>query len=150
MNRGFTLIVAILVSSVVLTIGLSVFNLGLKQLVLSSTDRESLYSLAAADAGIECALLWDGDVSAPFGTSTPKPANISCGGQGVSVVAASVATSTFLYKLEGTDMGSCAYVEVGKSLTPLGNVKTFVKSNGYNTCDTGDTRRTERGLFLSV
>lgn len=150
MNKGFTLIVAVLVSAVVLTIGLSVFNLGLKQLVLSSTDRESLYSLASADAGLECALLWDGDPSNPFATSTPKPATILCGGQSVSVTSFSAATSTFLYKIEGTDSGSCVYVEIGKSMSALGNVRTFVKSNGYNTCDTGDTRRTERGLFLNV
>jgi hypothetical protein len=58
-NRGFTAFVAVLVASLALAIGLSIYDLLSRELLLSQTARESQYAIFAADTGAECALYWD-------------------------------------------------------------------------------------------
>ncbi len=53
-NGGFALILALLVSSVALAIGLSLLDVTVKQLGLSSTVRESEIAFQAAAAGMNC------------------------------------------------------------------------------------------------
>ncbi len=50
---------SIVVSSIVLSIGLSLFNIVQKELILSATGRDSQFAFYSADGGIECALYWD-------------------------------------------------------------------------------------------
>lgn len=58
-QRGFTLLLAALVSSVVLAVGAAIFSIAQKQLMLSSTGRDSQFAFYAADTIAECALYWD-------------------------------------------------------------------------------------------
>jgi len=58
-RKGFTLLFSILVSIMVLAVGASIINISLKQVILSSSGRESQYAFYAANTGIECALFWD-------------------------------------------------------------------------------------------
>lgn len=58
-KKGFTLLFSILVSIMVLAVGASIINISLKQVILSSSGRESQYAFYAANTGIECALFWD-------------------------------------------------------------------------------------------
>ena len=58
-SKGFTLIIALLVTSIILSVGLAIANISYKQQILSSTQNDSLKAFYAADAGIECALYWD-------------------------------------------------------------------------------------------
>jgi len=58
-KRGFTIFLAMLVSSLSLAIGLAIYDLVSRELVLSQTTNQSQYAIFAADAGAECALYWD-------------------------------------------------------------------------------------------
>jgi hypothetical protein len=58
-KKGFALLFSVLVSSLLLTIGLSIFNIALKELAISRASRQSIYAFYAADSGRECALYWD-------------------------------------------------------------------------------------------
>ncbi len=58
-QAGFTLFVALIVSSMLLAIGFSLSNIILKQLIFSSSGRESQLAFYAADSGAECAMYWD-------------------------------------------------------------------------------------------
>ncbi len=58
-TRGFTLFVALVVSSMLLAVGFSLSNIILKQLIFSSSGKESQLAFYAADSGAECALYWD-------------------------------------------------------------------------------------------
>lgn len=58
-NKGFTLLFAILVSVMILSVGASMITITLKQLILSGSGRESQFAFYAANTGIECALYWD-------------------------------------------------------------------------------------------
>lgn len=58
-DKGFTLLFAVLVSIMVLAVGTSIINISLKQVILSSSGRESQFAFYAANTGMECALYWD-------------------------------------------------------------------------------------------
>jgi hypothetical protein len=56
---GFALLFSVLVSSLLLTIGLSIFSIALKELAISTATRQSIHAFYAADSGLECANYWD-------------------------------------------------------------------------------------------
>ena len=58
-QKGFTLLYAVLVSSIVLSASLSIINIALKQHKLSALSRESQVAFYAANTGIDCALYWE-------------------------------------------------------------------------------------------
>lgn len=58
-NKGFTLFVSLVVSSLILSVSMSLSNIILKQLVFAHTGSESQLAFYAADSGAECALYWD-------------------------------------------------------------------------------------------
>jgi len=65
-NRGFALLFSVLVSSLLLTIGLSILNISLKELAISNSSKQSIRSFYAADSGREYTLYHDtkiGDAS---------------------------------------------------------------------------------------
>lgn len=69
-ERGFTLLLAVIVSVIVLTIGLTVLNTTLKQTILSDIALESERSFHAAYAGVECAQFWNNADVWDVGTGT--------------------------------------------------------------------------------
>ena len=58
-NKGFVLLMAMLVSGLFLVIGMAIFKIAYIELILSSTGKASQKAFAAADSGLECALYWD-------------------------------------------------------------------------------------------
>ncbi len=58
-QKGFALLIGVLISSVLLAITMVMFNITLKQISLSTVGRDSQIALYAADTGLECALYWD-------------------------------------------------------------------------------------------
>lgn len=150
--RGFTLLFASLVASLLLAVGLAIFDITLKEVILSSTARDSSYAIYTADTGIECALYWDfkyGGSGSAFATSSasPSPATIICNSQSITpAVAATLSAATSTFSLTLTPQPYCATVTVAKSGSPL---DTVVTSHGYNTCVPGDPRRIERALQVN-
>jgi hypothetical protein len=57
-EKGFTLLFAVLVSTLVLAIGASIISIALKQVILSGSARDSQFAFYAANTGVECALYW--------------------------------------------------------------------------------------------
>lgn len=58
-NKGFALLFSVLLASFLLTIGLSIFSIALKELAISTAARQSVRAFFAADSGRECAIYWD-------------------------------------------------------------------------------------------
>lgn len=154
-SRGFTLIIAVLISSVVLAIGLAMFNVAVKQTILSSTAKESQYAFYAADSGIECTSYWEyKPPTSPFEANPPF--NITCNGQSITV---SNATPTGVYDIArtftvsmsptGAVSSPCAVVIVQKNTSGPGSPGTQIESRGYNTCTLSDPRRTERAIRIT-
>lgn len=57
-ERGFALLLALIISTVVLSIGLTLLAVALKQLNLSATSRESEVAFQMANLGMECGRYW--------------------------------------------------------------------------------------------
>src|SRR5580692_686203 len=69
-KRGFALLIAALVASVVLLLASAIYDIAQKQVTLASISEQSQYAFYAADTGAECALYWD-DRFQYFGQVTP-------------------------------------------------------------------------------
>lgn len=165
---GFTLVLSIFLSTIVLTITLSMMQLLYKQLTLSTADRESQIAFFAADTGMECAYYWDfradlngsttqsifqsiNPLAVPLGTLSP-----SCGGQNIytqqgptgetafdrtRTTANEDITVFFMTNINNTQ--ACSYVTVKKNKN---TATTSIESHGQNRCITGDLRRVERAI----
>jgi Tfp pilus assembly protein PilX len=139
-NNGFVLMIVLLLVSVVLVVGLGVFDIILGEIALSIAGRESQKSLYAADSGIECALYWDLKQMA-FNSSSYT---INCAGRQIqnNMIAS---TTTFDLVFEN---GACAQVTVDKVFSPV----TTITSRGYNIsgesgfCDSNSSRKVERAM----
>lgn len=68
-KKGFVLAFSLLISSIVLALAFGIFNILLKQIVLTSSARDSQIAFYAADAGAECALYWDTHTSRTLANS---------------------------------------------------------------------------------
>lgn len=159
-KRGFTLLFASLVVSLILSIGLAIAHITLIQLQLSSAGRESQFAFYNADAGLECALYHEynnarSDGSAFFsGTDDSIPSDFECGGQTATYVTATQtgATTTTTFKINpsisGCNKDAPSYtVQVQRSTVGYLS-KVRIESRGYNTCDPTNPRRVERGIFV--
>lgn len=152
-SGGFTLLIAVLTTTIVLAVGTAIFNITIKELELSSLSRESQYALQAADAGIECVLYWNLRDQELLGTyAFPQSATeddvdprVSCFGVDLAPIAvptglgAEAATTTF-----SITSPYCVTLVVAKSVVPF--TDTYIISKGYNTCDTSSPKRVERTI----
>jgi len=132
-KSGAVLLIAVLLSSVTLAIGLGVYNRTYKELILASFWKQTQVAFGAADAGLECALYWD--------TRVPQPSSATCFGAPVSIWNPSL-NSSVTFTIPSP---LCVSIEITKNATyPF----TTIKVRGYNTCVTTDPRRVERGLRI--
>ncbi len=173
---GFTLFVAMIVSSLLLAVGFSISNIILKQLLLSGSGKDSQIAFYAADSGAECAQFWDArdgngvDLIAdgPFATSTATTDfTIKCGrgvvdfSKSTSMTVPGLVTSTLVVDYSTSDYKACALVLIEKGFTKIDEEDvpyTKVVSRGYNSslitagttkaCDLSNKRTVERGLVV--
>ena len=148
-DRGFTVLFAVIVSTLVLALGLGIVAITMKEIKLSGAGRDSELAFYAADSGLECAEYFD-IAKSEFATSTNNPAHIMCNQQPIisTTTANGVsATSTFMmymeYNVTPTISKPCAEVTVSKIGT-----STVIDSRGYNTCELANQRRLERGYSV--
>lgn len=149
--RGFTLLIAILLATVAVTLGVSLLDISYKQLILASTAKQSQFGFYAADSAMECALYYDQQLNA-FSYSSPlASSNLVCNTTTVTGYTTTLSTENGLafrktiFSLACPDGGSSAQVTVYKYNT----ASTTIYANGYNTCSATDPRRVERGLKVS-
>jgi len=168
-NKGFTLLFASLVVTILMSIGFTISNITLAQLILSSSGRESQFAFYNADSGLECALYYEYNATSttggPFfprnsGDTVPVPSSMQCNGMNptsISTIPGSEsATTTFEINLGvGCDKTKPSFsVQIAKTATTTGAVPPFfqgsnvyIQSRGYNTCDTSSPKRVERGIY---
>lgn len=161
-NQGFALLFAVLATSVLLSISVSIWNIALREVVLSSFGRESQVAFYVADSAIECALYWDFVGNAAFATSTDTrdhpPASrtsiINCtnaaGGE-VTPVFLSGDSLNAVSQFRATVGTGCATVYVTKT-NPLAKSNSSVKIESYGQstlCFSPDPTTVERGLRVT-
>jgi hypothetical protein len=157
-EKGYTLLFAVLVASLVLSIGISILTISRKEFLIATSTRDSAAAFYAADGGLECAIYnLNNDV---FNITTDNTGNFDCDiphGAITHTTPASTDMYTFHAKLGG-QVTSCAVVTVTQESVDQGDgttkLVTTVKSLGYNTgwdsttltCSIGSAKRVERGL----
>lgn len=164
MNKGYTLLFAVLVSSIVLSIGISILTISKKEVLLASSARDSMLAFYSADSGMECVRYWDvrGTISSSTASapqSCADTADLQLDSAGFHEYTSKVWTASSSLKLGNS--GQCAVVTVQKTYgadAALGRqtIKTTIDSRGYNIgwdnatskCNTPSPRRVERGLRL--
>jgi hypothetical protein len=159
-QRGFTLLLAALVASIVLSLGSSIFLIAQKQVTLSSLGRDSQFAFYAADAAAECALYWDLRYS--YFSTTTANVTLSCDGkrEGTDFTVSGLEATppyTVEFKLNfyvnadgvpntSDDQGYCADVTVKKDTV---NPFTVIHADGYSVpCEAIDA--SARALQRSV
>ncbi len=85
-QKGFVMLFAVLISTLVLAVGISMISIALKQVQLSGSGRDSQYAFYVANTGAECATYWDLASSTIFTSGAlPNPGtDIKCLGNPVA------------------------------------------------------------------
>lgn len=142
-QRGFTILFSALVASLVLTLGISIFSVAQKQVILSSLGRSSQYAFYAADTGAECALYWD--VRYEYFSSTTPGRDPECNGTPLTITGAPGALP-YTMEFEFEPNGYCVQVAVEKKAA---DPRTVIHADGFSTpCD--DIELSGRALQRSV
>jgi Tfp pilus assembly protein PilX len=144
-QRGFALLIAVILTSVVLALGEALLDVAYKQILLSSSAKNSQYAFYNADSALECALYWDQKLNA-FDYATPLASgSITCNSTAIqgytSAVSGGTRITTFAVACS-TGAGSSASVTAYKQ----SGGTTDIYANGYNSCDATSATRIERGL----
>ena len=147
-SRGFTLLVAIIFVSVILSVGLALTDIAYKQVILASTARQSQYAFYNADSAMECALEQDQVIDLFDYTSTSQGGTnaFMCEGQQISYSFPSevgnIRTATFNIGCTGGDPVATVQIVKNENGTPT----THIYADGFNDCNASDPQRVERGL----
>lgn len=145
-NRGAVLLIAVLMTSVVLSVGMGIYQRTYKSLVFSSFWKQTQIAFAAADAGFECALYLD-----THPTAEAKCFRINAGwSPGEATPPAGVDLLTV--------SGGCVNIRVSKTVTSeiigtppvsVDTTHTHIEARGYNdACGSTNPRRVERALKI--
>lgn len=140
-SGGFTILYAILLTTVVLTIGLSLLSVLIQQISLSGAQRESGASFYVSDSGMECALYWDisadafrsGSAITCDGNSPLAPGIIVTTGIPLTPPSPPLANDTYVFNVLFPD--GCANISVIKTINTASSTvaSTTIQSRGYNT-----------------
>lgn len=169
--RGFTILFASLIGSLVMAIGMAILGVTIMQINLSSAGRESQHAFYSADTGTECALYLNyGGGNPDAGTATcpdgvfpkpggqvsvcdsagPSPYTYKCQGQAVVLSAPATngdgsVTTHFESNYSNNLQNTCFIVDVTKNSGANANT-TSIQSRGYSTCDPANSARFERAI----
>jgi hypothetical protein len=158
-NSGFALLIAMIVVGVVVSVGLSILELTIKQLALSTGSKDSETALHAANAGIECAQYWrnkeykkfeDGDSSIDdiscFGDSgksftksntKPSPGNVTKNRGDAYVYSIQLATADRCSKITMLILESDNESVGGVTVNNVGDILPGYASTATKTCEPG-------------
>ena len=157
-KNGFALLLAIIVSSIVLAIGVSLLQISVNQINLASTARESEIAFQSASAGEECMQYWRYFEPNFTTTATQNVApSVQCFGASAHSGAKSIRTNfggtpstgytdhfTYEFSLGNKSTDACIQVEMyvmnafGASITQSFS-NAAVGNNGSKTCNVGGT-----------
>ncbi len=168
---GFAMLFAVLASSLLIALGISIFNISLKELQIATSEKDSQAAYYAADSAEECALYSDIIIGAfptcidsanPCTLSSMQPNSVTCNGNTTTLnqvqnksnpnglgydptgLTYTYSTSTFFSFGGITDPNASIFIS--KQFSPGTNpiIQTIITSYGHNSGIIG--RRVERGL----
>jgi Tfp pilus assembly protein PilX len=158
-SAGYTLLFAMLLTTLVLSIGVSILTIARKEVILTGSSRESHRALLAADSGLECAVYWNRVASnfpGPDEDDSGRLAQINCQNLPISInIDDSVSAVTeYSWTINRVAEQQCTLVKIIKNQVLVGSefaIETTYESRGYNTaCSDTSNKRVERALRYSI
>ena len=151
-----------------LLIGVSIFNVSLRELAISQSAKDSQLAFYAADSARECALYWDIKKAAftfclsdGCGTKNTGLAEIKCNENTINLSSPTISGNTYTYnfspffKYGNADdqvlpmadliLTKKFVTQVSGLIGGLGDVVSTLNIQGHNTGSSG--RRVERGIY---
>jgi hypothetical protein len=163
-KRGMTLFISIVIMSLLLLLSFAAADIAVKGSLFATSGRDSQYAFFAANAGLECAIYWDSQPLSGSAFSTTTSSTITCSEQTIATGSQSPIPGTTLTSLIGgggyinptsvfgfnlnqgiNPVPHCVVVYVTKN----SDGTTYIQARGYNTCDTSNPRRVERGVEVT-
>jgi Tfp pilus assembly protein PilE len=149
--RGFTLLVAVIFTSVVLTVALALSAIAYRQVILASTAQQSQKAFYAADSALECALYQD-QKNDLFNYANAGQVTFSCEAQSITftpgspIIAAPYNSriSTFNILCPGA-----SGIQASVSVQKFSNASTTLDASGFSSCNSSDPNLVERGVKAS-
>ncbi len=150
-QRGFALLVALVLSSVAAAVTVTLTALAYKSLLLSAAAQQSQYAFYAADAALDCALFYDNASHVLFPYGGTGTASFDCAGVTVTLTPTTangqtVYQSAQWFTVNGTH---CAHITIYKSASEDSDHHTgFLYADGTDAkcSDLANPRAVERGL----
>jgi hypothetical protein len=165
-EKGFAVLFAILIASFLITLGVSIFSISLKEIQITGSVRDSQIAYYAADSARECALYWDVKVGSfpacldsscsDYPTSNPVSKTITCNGipftlifnkssNGLTFSATStIGNTTPFFQYSSTTVSAPVADIILAKTFDTDRVSTTISAYGHNTTIIG--RRVERGI----
>jgi len=154
---------AVLASSLFLAIGISMFNIAIKELAIATSERDSQIAYYAADSARECAIYFDTKLDIfqnyfNFSSCLTTSPVITCNGTSTTLLfigsrnnnicTYTLSPTTFFY-YSTTTLNLITEPEAGASITKIfntnnGTISNTISAFGHNTGVVG--RRVERSI----
>lgn len=149
-NKGVALLIAVLVSSIALAIGIGVHSIFFREIRIVRNLSPSLLAHYRSEAGAECAQYWwhfsrdKFDITKPSGSTV----TITCFGQ-MLVGTFNEPNKTFTFPQINFPDGSCTFIQVIKKNIAGWGVCKRVDSYGRTNCNgTGSQLQVDRGTVF--
>ena len=160
-KKGFVILVAVLVATVVVALGAFIAAIAVKELELSSSGRESQDAFYAADSALECALRHDFDVETFGSILDNSRAQVRCNNAPITTIIGTnndgtpsdTSNSVTYFEVSFShpdiaDVNLNPYARVKVTKIDVGTVddKTIIEAQGYNVRDASIPGRVQRAL----
>jgi len=173
-TNGFAILFAVLTASLLMSIGISIFGISIKELSLSTASKDSQIAFYAADSARECAQYWDTKVGAfktyidgHESTNNPSITSIVCNGNTIDISSQQGTYPTYSFSLPPQGTISPAFFNYSSITSPntlspeagltiikkyvtAGNyIDTIISAYGHNVSINAG-RRIERGVRQEI
>jgi hypothetical protein len=154
-GSGFVILFAVTISAILLSIALGVTNIAFREIKFGTSAKDSNDAFFAADAGIECAMVYDRLDPDYFDEPSNDPKNaftgaavMNCAGSVITIIQNPPSFWSFTISGLGNGGQGCAKVTVDKTdLNPIFTSKGY--NNGGYTCISGPNT-VERQIELGI
>lgn len=131
-KKGFAILYAVVISSMLLAIALGVSSIALKEINFSTSGKDTNDAFFAADTGAECALFNDKISINNFSNGSGL---VQCASLGVNTFVTNFTASTWNFTITGlgSSGSGCTLVTVDKTTVPFTKIVSKGYSNNGNT-----------------
>jgi hypothetical protein len=138
-TQGFAMLFTVLVMTLILSIALGIANITFKQTILSSLAKDSQVAFYQADAGIECVLYYDLDITKQYFDGVKNISELECGNQ--RLTGGMTSSNYYAYVNANPGAGAC----INTVIIDKTGSQVDIISRGNNVCQT-NPRQVERAL----